>query len=67
MMLGMQTHAVVEPMATLEALGAIRYADDQLHVVSERRLRGAACECYAAPVEYARNVAVRRDGQRTAQ
>ena len=67
MMLGIQTHLVAEPMATLAAIGAIRYEADQLHVVSERRLRDAACECYAAPAEYGRGLAGRRDGKRTAQ
>jgi CRP-like cAMP-binding protein len=64
MMLGMQTHLVAEPMATLETIGAISYADDYLHVVSQRRLREAACECYAAPAEYSRRLAVSHDGHR---
>ena len=46
MMLGVQTHVVTEPMAALQAIGAIRYAGDMVTIVSERRLREAACECY---------------------
>lgn len=63
MMLGLQTHAVIEPMAALQALGAIRYADDVLTIVSERRLRQSVCECYGAPFEYGRRLAARRDGR----
>ncbi len=65
MMLGTQTHLVAEPMSTLEAIGALRYAEDRVHVVSERRLREAACECYTAPVEYAQQLAAPRAGRRT--
>jgi CRP-like cAMP-binding protein len=60
MMLGEQTHVVAEPMAALEAIGAIRYADDVVTILSDRRLREAACECYAAPVEYGKHLAARQ-------
>ncbi len=64
MMLGVQTHVVTEPMAALEAIGALRYAGEAVTVVSDRRLREAACECYTAPVEYAQRIATRRPPQR---
>jgi CRP-like cAMP-binding protein len=67
MMLGAQTNVVAEPMAALQAIGAIRYAEDHVHVLSERRLRGASCECYDAPVTFAHHFGARRDGQRRAQ
>ena len=67
MMLGAQTNVVAEPMAALEAIGAIRYADDQVDVVSERRLREAACECYNAPSAYAQRLGENSDGPRRAQ
>ena len=60
MMLGLQSHAVAEPMAALQSIGALRYADDVVRIVSERRLREAACECYAAPVELGRRLALAR-------
>ncbi len=60
MMLGEQPHVVAEPMAALEAIGAIRYANDVLTVLSDRRLREAACECYAAPVEYGKHLVARQ-------
>jgi len=56
MMLGVHPHAVTEPMAALQAIGAVRYADDGLTIVSERRLREAACECYTAPVDLAQRL-----------
>lgn len=56
MMLGLHAHAVTEPMAALQAIGAVRYAGDVLTIVSERRLREAACECYAAPVDLAQRL-----------
>jgi CRP-like cAMP-binding protein len=62
MMLGMHPHVVAEPMAALEGLGAIRYAGDVVTIVSERRLRDAACECYQAPVELAQRLAKLRPG-----
>jgi CRP-like cAMP-binding protein len=64
MMLGVQTHLVAEPMATLQAIGAVRFADDVASIVSERRLRDAACECYAVPVDYAERLETRRSVQR---
>ena len=67
MMLGEQTHVVMEPMATLQAVGAIRYAEDTMTIVSGRALREAACECYTAPNEYAQRLAPRRDHKREAQ
>jgi CRP-like cAMP-binding protein len=66
MMLGVQTHVVAEPLAALQAIGAIRFADDVVTVVSKRRLREAACECYAAPVEYAQRLETRQRMQRDA-
>jgi hypothetical protein len=60
MMLGEQPHLVAEPMAALQAIGAIRYADDVLTILSDRRLREAACECYAAPVEYGKHLTARQ-------
>jgi hypothetical protein len=33
-------------------------------VLSERRLREAACECYAAPVEYGKHLAARQARRR---
>jgi CRP-like cAMP-binding protein len=60
MMLGLQPHAVAEPMAALQAIGAVRYADDTVTIVSERRLREAACECYTAPVDLAQRLATGR-------
>ncbi len=63
MMLGEQTHFVAEPMAALQALGALRYGDDTVTILSERRLKEAACECYAAPVDFAKRLAA-RDGAR---
>ncbi len=60
MMLGEQTHVVGEPMAALEAIGAVRYAGDALAVLSDRRLREAACECYTVPVEYGKHLAARQ-------
>ncbi|MDP9106694.1 MAG: Crp/Fnr family transcriptional regulator [Candidatus Eremiobacteraeota bacterium] len=68
MMLGTQPHVVAEPMAVLEGLGALRYANDVVTIVSERRLREAACECYTAPAELAQRLAklrprVRRDAR----
>ncbi len=56
MMLGVQTHVVAEPMAALQAIGALRYAGDVATIISERRLREAACECYSAPVEFAQRI-----------
>ena len=35
MMLGLQSHAVAEPMAALQAIGAVRYAGDVLRIVSD--------------------------------
>ncbi len=67
MMLGVRTHVVTEPMAALEAIGAIRFAGDAVTVVSERRLRAAACECYTAPVEYARRLEMRPPVHREAR
>ena len=61
MMLGERTHSVAEPMAALQAIGAIRYDDDTVTIVSERRLRESACECYKAPVDFAKHLAA-RDG-----
>jgi CRP-like cAMP-binding protein len=65
MMLGVQAHVVVEPLAALQAIGAIRYADEVVTVVSGRRLREAACECYAVPTEYAQHLEARSRGRRT--
>jgi CRP-like cAMP-binding protein len=67
MMLGVQTNAVTEPMAALQAIGAIRYANDTVAVVSERRLRETACECYTAPLEYSQRIGPRRPAKREAQ
>lgn len=67
MMLGVQTNVVAEPMAALEAIGAIRYAEDYVHVRSEHRLREAACECYNAPVAFAHSFGLRDEGQRRTQ
>jgi CRP-like cAMP-binding protein len=64
MMLGEPTHAVVEPMAALQAIGALRYGDDSVTIVSERRLREAACECYTAPVDFAKRLTARDGAQR---
>jgi CRP-like cAMP-binding protein len=66
MMLGVQTHVVAEPMATLQAIGAVRFADDVVTVVSERSLRDVACECYVAPVEFAQRLDAPRRAQRDA-
>ncbi|MDQ6926914.1 MAG: hypothetical protein M3154_11860 [Candidatus Eremiobacteraeota bacterium] len=57
MMLGVQTHLVAEPMAALQAIGALRYADDHATILSERRLRDAACECSTTPAEFAKRLA----------
>jgi CRP-like cAMP-binding protein len=67
MMLGEQTHAVSEPMAALQALGAIRYSDDTISIVSVRRLREASCECYAVPAQFAKFLASRDGALRTAE
>jgi CRP-like cAMP-binding protein len=67
MMLGVQTHLVEEPMTALEAMGALRFADDSVTIVSERRLREAVCECYHEPVDYARRIGMRRRGERASQ
>jgi len=67
MMLGVQSHAVAEPMAALQAIGAVRYADDVATIVSQRRLLEAACECYAAPVDLAQRLAIARPRAKGAQ
>jgi CRP-like cAMP-binding protein len=67
MMLGVQTHLVTEPMAALQAIGAIHYTGDAVTVTSKRRLLEAACECYTAPVEYLRRLEKRRPIQREAR
>jgi hypothetical protein len=59
MMLGEQTHAVAEPMAALAGIGAVRYDCDVLTILSGRRLREAACECYAAPMEFGKHLTAR--------
>jgi CRP-like cAMP-binding protein len=64
MMLGVQTHVVVEPMAVLVSIGAIRRGDETVTVTSERRLREAACDCYTAPVEHAKRLESRKPLQR---
>jgi CRP-like cAMP-binding protein len=66
MMLGVPTHVVAEPMAALQAIRAVRFADDAVSIVSEARLRDAACECYAAPAEYAQRLETRPRVQRDA-
>ncbi|HEV2737460.1 MAG TPA: Crp/Fnr family transcriptional regulator [Candidatus Elarobacter sp.] len=66
MMLGVQTNVVAEPLAALQALGTVRFADEVVTVVSERRLRDAACECYTVPVEYAQRLETRPRMQRDA-
>ena len=66
MMVGVQTNAVAEPMAVLEALGAIRYTGSSVTITSQARLREAACECYAAPVEFRKRLELRRPIQREA-
>ncbi len=66
MMLGVQTHAVTEPMAVLQSIGAIRQGDEIVTVASERRLREAACDCYTAPVEHAKRLESRKRLQREA-
>ena len=66
MMLGVPTLTVREPMAVLQRIGAIRYADDAVTVTSEHRLRDAACECYVAPAEHARQLESRKPTQREA-
>jgi CRP-like cAMP-binding protein len=45
-MLGMSATAVREPLAVLEHLGCIRFAEEQVAVVARRELHGFACECY---------------------
>ena len=67
MMLGVQTQVVTEPMESLQAIGAIRYAGGVVTIVSERRLRDAVCECYTAPIEFAQRVVEHRPVQREAQ
>ena len=67
MMLGVGTGVVAEPMRVLEAIGAIRFADGYVCVVSEHRLREAACECYAAPANYARRLEAGRSKSREAE
>jgi CRP-like cAMP-binding protein len=62
MMLGVQTNVVTEPMVALQAIGAIRFAGGVVTIVSERRLREAACECYTAPVEFAQRLETRSAG-----
>jgi CRP-like cAMP-binding protein len=66
MMLGVHTHTVAEPMGALQAVGAVRFADDVVSIVSERRLRDAACECFAVPVEYAQRLETRQRLEREA-
>ena len=56
MMLGVQTHVVAEPMAALQAIGAVSTDGEVVTVVSERELRDVSCECYVAPAEYARQL-----------
>ena len=60
MMLGARTSVVTEPMAVLQALGAIRYTGDVVSISSEARLREAACECYTVPVEFRRRLEARK-------
>ena len=67
MMLGVQTNVVKEPMAVLEALGAIRYTGSSVTVSSSARLRESACDCYSAPVEFRKRVEMRKPLQREAQ
>ena len=66
MMLGVRTDVVAEPMRVLEAIGAIRFADGCVSVLSQDRLREAACECYAAPANYATRLETLRPVQREA-
>ena len=67
MMLGVRMDVVGEPMRVLEAIGAIRYADGAVYVISERKLRRAACECYAAPADYSRRLETGRSMPREAE
>ena len=60
MMLGVQSNVVTEPMAALQSLGALRYAGEVVTVVSEHRLRDAACECYTAPLAFEQRLAQKR-------
>jgi hypothetical protein len=54
-------------MRVLEAIGAIRDADGEVSVISERRLREAACECYTAPAQYSQRLETLRPIQREAE
>jgi CRP-like cAMP-binding protein len=45
-MLGQSAPAVRAPLAVLEDLGCIHFADDQVTVLERNALHGYACECY---------------------
>lgn len=66
MMVGVHTNVVAEPMAVLEALGAIRYTGSRVSISSQAGLRDAACECYTAPVEFRKRLERRRPIRRDA-
>jgi CRP-like cAMP-binding protein len=66
MMLGVQTNVVMDPMAVLEALAAIRYTGSSVTISSLPRLRESACECYTAPIQFRKRLQSRKPVQREA-
>ena len=67
MMVGVRPHLIAEPLAALQGIGAIRYADGVVRVLSEIGLREAVCECYTVPHHHARRLGMlRREGRLTA-
>ena len=57
MMLGCAPAEIELPMQALETVGAIRYADEDVAVLSSGQLHEAACECFAATARYRRTIA----------